>query len=285
MDVDVDELLEQLGVDLPSSRTVNCPVHEDVTASFHIYPDGGIHCFGCGLNGGPVELVRAFTGANYWEAVAWLGGIIGDFDPAEKHEPKRKPLQDFSATFLKEPAGSQADVDAAQRLIDDKWPGLTIDDLRKYGVAVKRYALWVPFWHELWMVGIKTRSLTPGGKKLSIPGSVFTTGFYSVGGDGKNGVALITEGEGDTWLATKLLPHIGVFGLPSGASAWHDRWLDEIVKAHRMVHVATDPDSAGEKAADRILEACETKKLEARRLLPPHGDFSDSVKQGWRPEL
>lgn len=35
-----------------------CPVHSDNTPSFKVYNDNTFYCFGCGIAGGPLDLVR-----------------------------------------------------------------------------------------------------------------------------------------------------------------------------------------------------------------------------------
>lgn len=281
MDVDVDELLEQLGVDLPSSRTVECPYpdHGDSTASFHIYAEPvGFYCFGCGRGGDALALVRAFTGCSYWEAVAWLGGIVGDYEPTTR-ERVEKPIQDLTGQFMREPDGGPSAIEAAERLIAKKWPLLELQDLKGFGVAVKRWALFVPYWRDLTIIGVKTKSLTDGTKS-SIPGSTFTLGFYNVQREPEQYLtALLVEGESNVWLGTKLFgDKVAVYGLPSGASTWRSRWAEDLANVDWVI--STDNDSAGLAAADRIHEALPRAELQ----IPP-GKFSESIHEGWRPEL
>ena len=41
-----------LGVSNDGRRqTFRCPIHNEKSGSFVVYPDGGYHCYGCGANG------------------------------------------------------------------------------------------------------------------------------------------------------------------------------------------------------------------------------------------
>jgi DNA primase len=49
------------GQSVPRSRKVHCPLHEDRTASLHVYPDAarGWFCFGCRRGGSVYDLASA----------------------------------------------------------------------------------------------------------------------------------------------------------------------------------------------------------------------------------
>ncbi len=52
------------------------PTHSEKTASFHIYPDGHYHCYGCGAHGGPIDYVMRTEGLSFVEAVRKLAASI-----------------------------------------------------------------------------------------------------------------------------------------------------------------------------------------------------------------
>lgn len=45
---------------MPANRKLECPKHEDKTASLHLYEDSW-YCFSCGLHGDGIGLVALFT--------------------------------------------------------------------------------------------------------------------------------------------------------------------------------------------------------------------------------
>ena len=49
-----------------------CPLHREKTPSFTVYPDNKFHCFGCGVNGDSITLIRKLHDFNFVEAVRWL---------------------------------------------------------------------------------------------------------------------------------------------------------------------------------------------------------------------
>jgi DNA primase len=51
-----------------------CPLHEEKTPSFTLYPDGYFYCYGCGAHGDVIDLCAAVDGVPIAEAVKKLGG-------------------------------------------------------------------------------------------------------------------------------------------------------------------------------------------------------------------
>lgn len=56
----IEEALDEIGVEMPRNRKLECPKHEDATASLHLYEDSW-YCFSCGLHGDGIGLVAHFT--------------------------------------------------------------------------------------------------------------------------------------------------------------------------------------------------------------------------------
>lgn len=84
--LDVGRLLTVLSVraTLEGNRYVACcphPGHKEKTPSWSMLADGekagAHHCFGCGFNGGPWELVAAVRGLTLEEAGKWLRAELG----------------------------------------------------------------------------------------------------------------------------------------------------------------------------------------------------------------
>lgn len=69
---DIDEALDELGIALPRSRKLECPKHEDKTASLHVYEDSW-YCYSCGLSGDGIGLVALFTGQDVRRLLAQRG--------------------------------------------------------------------------------------------------------------------------------------------------------------------------------------------------------------------
>jgi hypothetical protein len=77
------ELLRRWGVRLEQrGRALVCrcplPGHEEKTPSFHVYPDGGWWCFGCGRGGDVFELARwMLNERSFVRVVERLGREVG----------------------------------------------------------------------------------------------------------------------------------------------------------------------------------------------------------------
>ena len=52
---------------------VHCPLHNDGSPSFAVYPDGHAHCFGCGFHGDIIDFYAALHKLSIQEAIAELG--------------------------------------------------------------------------------------------------------------------------------------------------------------------------------------------------------------------
>jgi len=59
-------------------RMVDCPFHADSHASLAVYPDGHMHCFGCGFHASNVVgLYAGLHKIDLWEAIREMGGTSG----------------------------------------------------------------------------------------------------------------------------------------------------------------------------------------------------------------
>jgi DNA primase len=71
----VYDVLRLAGYEPPNGHGfVNCPLHAERSASFHVCADGrGYRCFGCGAKGGVLDLVVALdVASDHASAARWL---------------------------------------------------------------------------------------------------------------------------------------------------------------------------------------------------------------------
>ena len=61
-----------------------CPFHDEKTPSFHVYPDGHYHCFGCGAHGTTLGFLMEMDGLSFPEAVEALAAFAGVEVPREQ---------------------------------------------------------------------------------------------------------------------------------------------------------------------------------------------------------
>jgi len=54
-----------------------CPFHGEKTPSFHVNPDRGFHCFGCGVGGDVIKFVELYEKVSFPEAVRLLASRFG----------------------------------------------------------------------------------------------------------------------------------------------------------------------------------------------------------------
>lgn len=60
---------------LGSRYTALCPLHDEDTPSFVIYPDNSFHCFGCQAHGDVIDFIRKIKGCSFREAIGQLTGV------------------------------------------------------------------------------------------------------------------------------------------------------------------------------------------------------------------
>ena len=66
-----------------------CPFHDEKTPSFHVYPDGHYHCFGCGAHGTTIGFLMDVDSLTFPEAVEALADMLGLEVPREGGDVRR----------------------------------------------------------------------------------------------------------------------------------------------------------------------------------------------------
>ncbi|MBF0181906.1 MAG: DNA primase [Magnetococcales bacterium] len=120
-----------------------CPFHNEKTPSFHVRPDRGFKCFGCGASGDLFDFVMKSKGLDFNAAVEELAGQVGirlpetrqdDPEAARKRENQDRLLDLLKATreFYQErlasPVGARARHYLAER-------GMKEETVRRYGLG------------------------------------------------------------------------------------------------------------------------------------------------------
>ena len=69
----ITDVLTFYGVDIRRANKALCPLHNEKTPSFTIYPNNNSwHCFGCGVGGSVIDFVIAYYGLSALEAAKKL---------------------------------------------------------------------------------------------------------------------------------------------------------------------------------------------------------------------
>ena len=76
-----------------------CPLHQERTPSFHIYPDGHYHCYGCGRHGNAITYVMEKRNMSFPEAVRYLaareGITVTEREETEKERARRLETEEL----------------------------------------------------------------------------------------------------------------------------------------------------------------------------------------------
>lgn len=249
------------------------------TPSLQLY-DHHWHDYSTGEHGDIISFVQKVTGCTYGQALFKLSGEVGVGDYKKLRKPPKVEPVDMTDRFIEEPEGNADAYERAAQWVETKWPVLNLDQLLKFGVKVTQHSLWVPHKDADGVVrGIKVRDTSSGGK-LAVTGSQFRTQLYTVRQPSYQPIALILEGESDTWCAEawirkqSIRHKVMAYGLPAGAAVWNNDWHHNLNR-HEMVGVALDDDDAGRGATARIRESLGYGRSAAVTI--PGGRFAEAM--------
>jgi len=157
-----------------------CPLHNEKSPSFHVYPDHHFHCYGCGAHGDVTDLEQAFSGGTRSEAAERLGAEPrSDGGKLPKAEPA---LRDKDSIYQLTKADRELMLAASTTLRDNPELALKVREGSPLE-AVEQTAIEgeLGFCHELnfggfsgpallfgYSHGIKVRWFTPQGEKKNI---------------------------------------------------------------------------------------------------------------------
>lgn len=257
--VPMRDLLEALGFDEPNhDGKILAPWRDETEPSVQIYDDGSWFDYGEGEGGDAIDFLVRWQGWSKGQAFRFLGSMA-DLDEVRQDVPNRpaKPILDLTEHW------QDAEHNQAGLYWDwwvdlcSKWP--TVDPhlpATRGWVKVGRNKILIPHRHGGKIPGIKVRVLSTG-EKISVKGSTFTQGLYSVTDRPQATEAVILEGESDLWaLECHWYRQLGVsppamFSLPSGAGLVKPEWFDGFDRFD-VVRIAVDQDEPGQKAAEQI---------------------------------
>jgi hypothetical protein len=95
---------QQKGIELRKRSNLligPCPLHNESTPSFHVYPDQHYHCYGCGAHGDVADLELALGGGTKREAAERLGARRIDKIEKKPEPKKEKPGKQYHPKLLK----------------------------------------------------------------------------------------------------------------------------------------------------------------------------------------
>jgi len=275
------DVVELLGLEPPNRQgKIRSIFSEDNTPSLQLYDDHW-YDFSTGKNGDQISFVREVTGCTYGEAISKLSGNVGPGDYRKKRKPVEIEKIDLTDRFVEEPEGNAEAYERTAQWVEEKWPVLKLEELLKFGVKVTQHALWIPHKDQDGVVrGIKVRNTYTGGK-VAVTGSQFRHTLYSIRQPSYQPVALLLEGESDTWCAESwvrkhyLRPKVMVYGLPSGAALWNNDWHHDLNR-HELIGLGLDDDEAGRGASSRIRESIGLKR--SASITIPNGRFAEAMQ-------
>jgi len=94
----ITNVLTFYGVDIRHANKTLCPLHNEKTPSFTIYPNNNSwHCFGCGVGGSVIDFVIAYYGLDALEAAKKLDADFNlgyfDYKPTQEEKNQQSALR------------------------------------------------------------------------------------------------------------------------------------------------------------------------------------------------
>jgi hypothetical protein len=225
------DLLDHMEIDYPrrSHDGVKISIRDEGIPSCHIYEDG-FYDYGSGVGGSVIDFYMLVK-----ELVILTDRFMSESDPISEH------------------------WEDVLWFLEHRWAPITHATASAAGVRATKHGIWIPFWHNDEVVGVKVRGWS--GVKTSMKGSSFTTGLWSPFLSPRPTKTLVLcEGESDTLALWQMLyrnilslPYV-IAGLPSGAGKWNKDWLEPwlLPDGSTTVVVMQDNDDAGKNVAEKI---------------------------------
>ena len=122
-----------------ANHSGRCPFHDEKTPSFHVYPDGHYHCFGCGAHGTTLGFLMERDGLEFPEAVEALAAIAGVEVPREQGTGRRTDTGLYEAlnaadAWFRDRLRNDPEAEAAAAYL--KGRGLSGTVTREFGIGL-----------------------------------------------------------------------------------------------------------------------------------------------------
>ena len=289
----VFELLGTTKVGTDGNIKIKCinPSHQDTQASFSIRPDTAVyHCFGCGIAGNILPLIKQVRGYSDDEARRYLNDFYHISDTSEKiarfdikKEEKKEVVEHFvPEEYVTQCVNNIATSPLKARMVKE-W-GITQDvlDTFEIGVDTSQNRVTIPVRDaEGRCVNVRKYQFDSGGDFKVISYSDPKLEKYSFGVGriwplnvlSKNDTIWFCEGEKDCLAAlSKGLPAItGTVG----ANAFKNEWIP-LFKG-KTVYIVYDNDDAGRAGSAKIMDSINRVALEVRNVKVPVKEDKEDV--------
>lgn len=295
--IDVDKLLRALGISAKRAGRewqALCPYHADRKPSWSIRDQPGHerhgrhNCFSCGAGGDAVQLVADLLTLEREEALQWLAqsGITSDPDVPFETEIVERAQPLFSDSALHIPALVQFEpldqwVSAARDFAIRR--GLTAEQVERWGIGYAvagrcRGRIWIPVRDgdgklQSWMARaydakMRLRYLTPTREEALGLAALFGPQHW-----GHRGQVVLCEGALNALACERAgARNIAAIG---GSATKVTPLVIAALSTFEQVLVVTDPDAAGDKAAEQVIGALKRWRSVIRLELPAGTDAND----------
>lgn len=291
--IDLEALFLELGMTQGRNRQWTCPVptHAQTGATPPVSITNGNdyarwNCHGCHTGGTAVDLVKHRHGMDTAEAFAWLRERYGS---PSAHTPPPRPKLHRPSGPPPDPdhgrlEGDRADQVLATYVESRQWSPDVVD---VFGLYAVRGRFGAPRVRHPYRVGGEVRwwqdraiTANDNGSKWHNPTGIERMPYAAdlrdtLARTSDRGQIVVVEGPPDVIAMWHALPNTPVIGLP-GTEGVH-RWAPML--AGLDVIIATDPDPAGDKAAEVLEPLVHATGGRTTRLRPPL-DLDD-----WRRHL
>ncbi|MFL5321947.1 MAG: DNA primase [Myxococcaceae bacterium] len=141
-----------------------CPFHQEKSASFYVWPDGGFKCFGCQVGGDAISFVQRYLGKPFIDVVRDLAREAGvDLqtaeDPTAKERAQIKEATDLAYEHFKACLWDPEKGKKPRQYLESR--GVTEEQIRAFGLGYAPEA-WSELAEKLARAGLLEHGLKAG---------------------------------------------------------------------------------------------------------------------------
>src|SRR5215218_6074050 len=228
------------------------PDHPDRTASFHVYPDGRFHCFGCGRWGDVTDLSASLRGLGSGVEAALdlareYGVELAESDPqVQKRAQKRREQEAEYARRAKECHEALSRQDSVVKWWEGRGFGRELMGRFPLGANADATVAVIPFWRRGRVQGLIRHKLEGKPKYLYPKAQDFPGGYRPlfIPGPVRSGAYLV-EGIVDALAVAALGESVVAIG---GTNISREQ-REALVRLPGPLYVLPDADEEGQRAA------------------------------------
>jgi len=187
--VDLKVILADYGKDVGPNDKANCPIHDEKTASFHVYPDGHYFCFACKATGDAISLIQEKDKVDFPTAVEKLAWFANESMPqfSELEKKKYEAIKKFQGVLTMAHKYFKENLDGASDYLSGRGFDLTFARQAGLGFAPDNWQGLLDYtpteFNESQLLELKLANKSDGGRVYDFFRNRFMIPIRDMNGD------------------------------------------------------------------------------------------------------